>query len=94
MNFVTVDAAKFSTVAGALGLQGDRFPAFVIHAVASDEMYPFDQRKDITKEGIEEFVDQYMQQKNGVSSVAVPMTTPDILAEPKVWNSPQACLSH
>lgn len=64
LNFAIVDASKLAFLASPLGLESDRFPAFVIHDIQSDETHPFGQDKDITEESIEAFVDEFLA-RNG-----------------------------
>ncbi|CZR64924.1 uncharacterized protein PAC_14824 [Phialocephala subalpina] len=56
INFATVDAVKLPFLAEPLGLDGKRYPAFVVHDIENDETFVFDQRKEITRENIEKFL--------------------------------------
>lgn len=56
MNFATVDAVKLPFLAEPLGLDGKTYPAFVVHDIENDETFVSDQTKEITAEGVEEFL--------------------------------------
>ncbi|KAF8858530.1 thioredoxin-like protein [Acephala macrosclerotiorum] len=62
INFVTVDAVKLPFLAEPLGLDGKTYPAFVVHDIENDETFVFDQGKDITAKGVEEFLDGFWKQ--------------------------------
>ena len=56
VNFVTVDATEHAQMAIALDLKPGLFPAVVLHAIHVDQTFPFDQRRKITPEAIDEHV--------------------------------------
>lgn len=43
-------------MAANLELEPDKFPAFVIHNILNDEVYPLDQSKEITAEAVDQLV--------------------------------------
>jgi hypothetical protein len=46
-----------------LDLKPGIFPAFVIHNILNDEVYPYDQREEITGVKIDEFINDVAQGK-------------------------------
>ena len=60
MNFVWIDALKFGDHAKALNLGEVKWPAFVIQNVEKQLKYPYDQKKDFTPVGVENWVRQYL----------------------------------
>ncbi|KAF8897574.1 protein disulfide isomerase [Infundibulicybe gibba] len=63
VNFVWIDAVKFGDHAKALNLQEVKWPAFVLQELSTQLKYPFDQSKDITAEGVSDWVSQYLDGK-------------------------------
>jgi protein disulfide-isomerase A1 len=63
MNFVWIDAIKFSDHAKALNLAEPTWPAFIIQDVGKQLKYPFSQTKTFTPEAVEDWVDQYLAGK-------------------------------
>lgn len=86
INFATVDAKKYGFFSESLGLDATRFPGFVIHDTRTDEMFQFDQSKEITAEAIGKFVKDFVRRSTGGSkagsSVEAVMT-----ARTEVWSS-------
>lgn len=60
LNFVWIDAVKFGDHAKALNLVEPKWPAFVIQDLEKQLKYPYDQSKEVTAAGAEEWVDQYL----------------------------------
>lgn len=60
VNFVWIDALKFGDHAKALNLGEAKWPAFVIQNIEKQLKYPYDQSKDLTPEGVEAWVRQYV----------------------------------
>ncbi|KJA30230.1 hypothetical protein HYPSUDRAFT_126028 [Hypholoma sublateritium FD-334 SS-4] len=60
MNFVWIDAVKFGDHAKALNLVEPKWPAFVVQDLEKQLKYPYDQSKELTAAGAEEWVDQYL----------------------------------
>ncbi|TEB35690.1 disulfide isomerase [Coprinellus micaceus] len=60
LNFVWIDAVKYGDHAKALNLQEQKWPAFVIQDLQKQLKYPYDQSKEVTTEGVEELVKQYV----------------------------------
>jgi len=73
LNFVWIDATKYSGHAENLNLKQD-WPAFAIQEPKAQTKFPFDQTKKITTEAIREFVDQYVNGdvKPSIKSEPVP----------------------
>ena len=63
VNFVWIDAVKFGDHAKALNLVEPKWPAFVIQDLEKQLKYPYDQSKEVTADGAEEWVDQYLAGK-------------------------------
>jgi protein disulfide-isomerase A1 len=63
MNFVWIDAIKFGDHGKALNLQESKWPSFVIQNMEKQLKYPFDQSKDVTPEGISDWVTKYLDGK-------------------------------
>ena len=63
LNFVWIDAAKFSDHAKALNLQEAKWPSFVIQDLTTQLKYPFDQNLDVSEAGITDYVTRYLDGK-------------------------------
>lgn len=63
MNFVWIDAVKFGDHAKALNLGEAKWPAFVIQDLEKQLKYPLDQSKEVTADGISDWVQQYLSGK-------------------------------
>ncbi|KAJ2231574.1 protein disulfide-isomerase precursor [Coemansia sp. RSA 485] len=62
INFVLIDAGKYASQADHLNLKHE-WPAFAIQNQTSLAKFPFPQDKEITEEGIEEFVKNFIDNK-------------------------------
>ncbi|RUS27290.1 thioredoxin-like domain-containing protein, partial [Jimgerdemannia flammicorona] len=73
VNFVHIDAAKYGGHASNLNLK-EQWPAFGIQQPADGAKFPYDQTKEITFEGVREFVTEYVAGKisPSIKSQAVP----------------------
>ena len=73
INFVWIDAAKYSGHADNLNLKQD-WPAFAIQEPQAQTKFPFDQTKKITEESIREFVAKYVagEIKPSIKSEPIP----------------------
>ncbi|KDR83695.1 hypothetical protein GALMADRAFT_236030 [Galerina marginata CBS 339.88] len=60
MNFVWIDAVKFGDHAKALNLGEAKWPAFVVQDLQKQLKYPYDQTKDVTAKGAEDWVEKYL----------------------------------
>jgi protein disulfide-isomerase A1 len=60
VNFVWIDAIKFGDHAKALNLIEAKWPAFVVQDLEKQLKYPYDQLKDVTAEGVEHWVKEYV----------------------------------
>jgi protein disulfide-isomerase A1 len=60
MNFVWIDAVKFSDHAKALNLGEAKWPAFVVQDLQKQLKYPLDQSKDFSAEDAGEWVEKYL----------------------------------
>ena len=60
VNFVWIDAIKFGDHAKALNLQESTWPAFVIQDMEKQLKYPFDQTKEVTVDGVSDWISQYL----------------------------------
>jgi len=56
LSFVTIDAVEYGDMAVNLGLQPGKFPALVLQNVMLGQTFPYDQRRKITVEAVENFV--------------------------------------
>jgi len=56
---------KLPFLAEPLGLDGVRWPAFVVHDIEVDKTFVFDQGREITEEGIGEFVEKFWRRVEG-----------------------------
>ncbi|KUJ16392.1 thioredoxin-like protein [Mollisia scopiformis] len=65
MNFATIDAVKLPFLAKPLGLDGKRWPAFVVHDIEDDETFVFDQEREIEGVGVEEFLERFWGKMEG-----------------------------
>jgi len=63
VNFVWIDAVKFGDHAKALNLGEAKWPAFVVQDLEKQLKYPYDQSKDVTPEGVSDWVEQYLDGK-------------------------------
>lgn len=74
INFVWIDAVKFSDHAKALNLQEVKWPSFVIQNVAQQLKYPYDQSVDVSAEGVTDWVEKYLDGKlePSLKSQAIP----------------------
>jgi protein disulfide-isomerase A1 len=63
VNFVWIDAIKFGDHGKALNLQEWKWPSFVIQNMEKQLKYPYDQSKDITFEGLSDWVEKYLDGK-------------------------------
>ncbi|OCL05096.1 hypothetical protein AOQ84DRAFT_345252 [Glonium stellatum] len=61
INFGLIDAVEYRHMASSMNLQSDVFPAFVFHNILNDQVYPYNQHKDITAGGIDEFILSILQ---------------------------------
>lgn len=65
MHFASVDAVKLPFLAEPLGLDGRRWPAFVVHDIVVDETFVFDQGREITAGGVGEFLEGFWRRVEG-----------------------------
>ncbi|KAF2490978.1 hypothetical protein BU16DRAFT_565901 [Lophium mytilinum] len=70
MAFGLIDAAEYSHMATNMDLRPGIFPAFVIHDVRTNDVFPFDQRKMITAAAIEGLIMDMAQGKIKAGPVA------------------------
>lgn len=63
VNFVWIDAVKFGDHAKALNLPEAKWPAFVIQDLTTQLKFPLDQSKDISPEGVANWVEKYLDGK-------------------------------
>jgi len=56
ISFVTIDATEYSHMATGLGLEDGVFPALALHNPPLGQVFPFDQRRVITQESVDNFV--------------------------------------
>jgi protein disulfide-isomerase A1 len=75
MNFVWIDAVKFSDHAKALNLQEVKWPSFVIQDVSQQLKYPYDQSLDVSSEGLDDWVAKYLDGKLEPSLKSQPIPT-------------------
>ncbi|UPL03557.1 hypothetical protein LCI18_014491 [Fusarium solani-melongenae] len=75
INFATIDAKSFGAHASALNLE-NKFPSFVIHDIAKNQKFPFDQGKQITHDHIAKFVKTFSEGKleASIKSEPIPKT--------------------
>jgi hypothetical protein len=67
LQIATIDAIEYGFFAtNALGLIPDRFPALVIEDLVTGETAPFDQDEEITRKGVERFVEGYFRNREEV----------------------------
>jgi len=52
MSFAIIDANEYAHMAVNLELEPNKFPAFVIHNILNDQVYPLDQNKAVTAENV------------------------------------------
>jgi len=62
INFVYIDAVKYGAHGKNLNLE-DKWPAFVIQEAESGLKFPYPQDKEITAEGMKQFVSDYVAKK-------------------------------
>lgn len=60
VNFVWIDAIKFGDHAKALNLVEPKWPSFVVQDLEKQLKYPYDQLKEVTAEGVEQWVKEYV----------------------------------
>lgn len=79
VNFVWIDANKFSDHAKSLNLQEPKWPSFAIQEVAEGLKFPMDQSTPVSAESVGDFVDRYVagQVKPSVKSEPIPTTQSD-----------------
>lgn len=70
MAFGVIDAAEYSQMATNMDLRPGIFPAFVIHDVRTNDVFPFNQRKMITAAAIEGLIMDMAQGKIRAGPVA------------------------
>lgn len=70
LNFVLIDAVEYAYMVPALGLEAGVFPALAVQNPMMGQVFPFDQRRDITPEAAESFVLDIVQGKTKPSSGA------------------------
>lgn len=63
INFGVIDAVEYSEMAAGLDLSPGMFPAFVVHNILNDQVFPFDQRRRISKEAVEGHILDIVQGK-------------------------------
>jgi protein disulfide-isomerase A1 len=68
VQFVTIDALEYGHMASALNLKGSKFPAFVVHSMFNDQVFVYDQTRQITGKEVDEFVLGILQGKISASS--------------------------
>jgi hypothetical protein len=56
ISFGIIDANEYAHMAENLELKPNVFPAFVLHNILNDQVYPFDQSKKITMAAIDQFL--------------------------------------
>ncbi|KAF8591542.1 protein disulfide isomerase [Ramaria rubella] len=76
LNFVWIDAVKFSDHAKALNLVEPKWPAFVIQDLSQQLKYPLDQNEDVSEARVTAWVNEYTagRLKPQLKSQAVPET--------------------
>ncbi|KAF8528674.1 thioredoxin-like domain-containing protein [Gautieria morchelliformis] len=60
LNFVWIDATKFSEHAKALNIQEPKWPAFVIQDLSQQLKYPLEQNEDVTASRVAAWVQRYL----------------------------------
>jgi len=73
VSFATIDAKAFGSHAGNLNLKTDKFPAFAIQETVKNQKFPFDQDSEITLEGVDEFVQGFVDGKIAPSVKSEPV---------------------
>ncbi|EMD40736.1 hypothetical protein CERSUDRAFT_111314 [Gelatoporia subvermispora B] len=63
VNFVWIDAVKFSDHAKALNLNEAKWPGFVIQNLQKQLKFPYDQNKEVTPEAVDELITQFLDGK-------------------------------
>ena len=63
VTFAVLDATEYGHIADNLELRPGVFPAFVLHNGATDQVFPFSQRRKIAEEAIDVFVLDILQGK-------------------------------
>jgi len=63
VNFVWIDAVKFGDHARALNLMEVKWPAFVIQNLEKQLKYPYAQSKEVTADGVADWVEKYIAGK-------------------------------
>lgn len=76
VNFVWIDAIKFSDHGKALNLVENKWPSFVLQDLEKQLKYPFSQAKDVTPEAVTELVNSFLDGKlePQLKSEAIPET--------------------
>ncbi|PBK69670.1 disulfide isomerase [Armillaria solidipes] len=72
VNFVWIDAVKFGDHGKALNLPEAKWPSFVVQDLEKQLKYPYDQSKEVSAAAVEEWVQQYLDDK----------LTPELKSEP------------
>ncbi|EMR08306.1 protein disulfide-isomerase domain [Pneumocystis murina B123] len=75
LNFATIDGNLYGGHADNLNLK-QKWPAFAIQEVNSNKKFPFDQEKLLTKENIQQFLEDYFSQRlvPSIKSEPIPET--------------------
>jgi protein disulfide-isomerase A1 len=73
LNFVWIDAVKFSEHGKAMNLQESKWPAFVIQDIEKQLKYPFDQTAAFSAAAVGPFVQQYVDGKLQPSLKSAPI---------------------
>jgi protein disulfide-isomerase A1 len=56
LSFLTVDAEEYSHMPQRLGLKPGKFPALVVYNPSFGQVFPYDQRRSIAPQAVEEFI--------------------------------------
>lgn len=70
LNLGLIDAVEYAYMVPALGLEAGVFPALAVQNPMMGQVFPFDQRRDITPEAAESFFLDIVQRKTKPSSGA------------------------
>jgi len=63
LNFVWIDAVKFSDHGRALNLPEAKYPSFVIQELTTQLKFPMDQTKHVNAQNVKDFVKSYLDKK-------------------------------
>jgi len=63
LSFVTVDAEEYSHMPQTLGLKPGKFPALAVYNPTLGQIFPYNQRREITRQAVEEFILDIVQGK-------------------------------